>query len=75
MAIFPKRLELDWMSWTKRNGRRKNECESEVIATNLLLYLRTQLAIVESFVQNEVLVHRINGSHDASANDERGERK
>lgn len=38
-----------------------------------MLYLRTSLAIVESFVQNEDLAHRINGSHEASADDENGE--
>lgn len=39
-----------------------------------VLYFRTSLAVVESFVQNEVLVHRINGSREASADDEDGER-
>lgn len=38
-----------------------------------VLYLRTSLAIVEIFVQNEVLRNRINGSHEASADDEDGE--
>lgn len=39
-----------------------------------VLYLRTSLAIVESLWQNEVLVNRINDSHEASADDDIGER-
>lgn len=39
-----------------------------------VLYFRTSLAIVESLGQNEALIHRINGSHEASADDEDGER-